>query len=1184
MLGKEIIRIVLYGVGLGSLASVVYFAGPLIAIGDWHPLENYIVRDIVLLLLITAATSFGGITFYRRRKGAQKIAEGIAGENQPIDDEPVLKERMQDALATLKTASRGKGGYLYDLPWYVIIGPPGSGKTTALVNSGLKFPLTKAGTPSAVAGVGGTRYCDWWFTEEAVLIDTAGRYTTQDSDAKSDKQSWFSFLDLLKKNRPRQPINGVIVAISVEDLLTLPPIEITAHAAAIRARLLDLHQRLKVDFPVYALFTKTDLVAGFSEYFSYLNEMGRRQVWGATFQTANKKQNMVGDVANQFDQLLEWLSEETIDRLQEEPSPNYRVSLFGFPTQMARLKPIVSSFLTQIFEPTRYHVNATLRGFYFTSGTQQGTPIDQLVGSLAKNFGAEQVAAAGYSGTGKSFFLTDLISKVIIGEADWVSTDKAAIRRAMILKATAFSAIGLITIGLALAWLTSYKQNSVLIAENEQADEEYGSAAGPIVKQTVIDDRELHKVLPLLHRLRNTPVGYATRTMPTPRTAEFGLSQRDRLQSSSETAYHTALERLFRPRLLYRLEEQLNARIAEGGFVYEALKVYMMLGGLHPEDKELIKSWMQRDWAENLYPGPTNAEGRKLLEEHLAAMFDLETEEAPLVELDGRLVLEAQKTLARLSVAQRAYELLKSEARGSEANDWVVARKGGLDVASVFEGDKGQPLDNLSVPAFFTYSGFQDKFIAKLADLSERMRKDRWVLGEAGEQAALNQQYENLTNNLLDLYGNDFIAAWRDALSKLRMKKLLADKPKYQALRAVSAPTSPLRLILESMRDETTLTRERPKPANTGNTAATLDPKTDAKASTIALLFNTQDGPPGAKIEAQFKPYHAVLEGDSTRRPIDSIIANLNDIAQSLTLIVENPVLTAQATAALQTQVATLRNNASRVPPPFSDMLRGAAAEFETDMATATAGQLLVTLRDQVTPVCQQIISNRYPFVRGSNQEVPLGDFSKLFSPNGVLDKFFTQSLAPYADTSRPEWAWRKESPVGSTLSADTLKQFQRAAFIRDAFFQTGGNQPAVALAVQPPIVSGPGASAKIEIGGTTISSPNPQPSSGGFLSSAPPPQPVNVSPTNVQWPGPTMRTAISVTNDATGQPSILERTGPWSLFRLLEAGSMSARAETATATFIVAGRELKYQITTGSIKNPLNLSALRDFRCPSGL
>jgi type VI secretion system protein ImpL len=1175
MLAKQIIRIVLPGIGLGSLCALIYFAGPLIAIGDWHPLENHIVRDITLVLLAAAVASFGGFSFYKRKKSTEKLAEGIAGDSGPVNDEPILKERMQDALATLKKAGGGKSGYLYDLPWYIIIGPPGSGKTTALVNSGLKFPLAQGATPAAVSGVGGTRYCDWWFTEEAVLIDTAGRYTTQDSDARSDKESWFSFLDLLKKNRPRQPINGVIVAISVEDLLTLSAAEITQHANAIRARLLDLYQRLKVNFPVYALFTKTDLVAGFTEYFSYLNEVGRRQVWGATFQTATKKQNMVGEVPNQFDHLLEWLSEETIDRLQEEPSPSYRVSLFGFPTQMARLKPIVSSFLNQIFEPTRYHVNATLRGFYLSSGTQQGTPIDQLIGSLARSFGAEQVAATGYSGTGKSFFLTDLISKVIIGEADWVSTDRAAIRRALILKGTAFALVGLVSVALSLAWFTSYRQNRDLIAQNEQADDEYATAAGALVKQTVIDDRDLHKVFPLLHRLRNTPVGYSTKTQPTPRSAEFGLSQRDRLQSSSETAYHTALERLFRPRLLYRLEEQLNARIADGAFVYEALKVYLMLGGRHPEDRRLIRSWMQRDWAENLYPGSTNAEARELLVDHLDALFDLEREEPPIVELDDRLITEAQKTLARLSVAERAYELLKSEARGPAVADWTVASKGGLDVASVFEGDKGQPLDAISVPAFFTYSGFHDKFIARLADLSERMKKDQWVLGEAGQQAALAQQYDNLAYNLLDLYGNEFVAAWRNVLTRLKMKKLLADKPTYQTLRAVSAPTSPLRLLLESMRDETMLTRERPKPANA--------PK-DAKAETVALLFNTPDGPPGAKIERQFKPYYAMLEGESARRPIDSVIANLNEILQNLTLILENPLLTAQATAALQTQVATLRNNAGRMPPPFSDMLFAAAREFESGMAASTAGQLQVSLRDQVTPLCQQIISNRYPFVRGSNQEVPLGDFAKLFSPNGILDKFFTQSLAPYADTSKPEWAWRKENPVGSTLSPDTLKQFQRAAYIRDAFFQGGGNLPGVALAIQPPIVSGPGASAKLEVGGTVIASPNPQPSAGGLFSRAPPPQPVTVTPTNVQWPGTSMRTAISVSDDAGGQPSILERTGPWSLFRLLEAGSVSARAETATATFIVAGRELKYQITTGSIKNPFDMSALRDFRCPSGM
>ncbi len=1183
MLGKQITRTILYGIGLGSLASVIYLAGPFIAFGDFRPLENHIIREILILLLVAGAASFGGFQFYRRRKGAQQIADGISGADQPVSDEPVLKERMKDALATLKTSSGNKSGYLYDLPWYVIIGPPGAGKTTALVNSGLKFPLARGATPAAIAGVGGTRYCDWWFTEEAVLIDTAGRYTTQDSDSKADKESWFSFLDLLKKNRSRQPINGVLVAISIEDILTLPKQELAAHADAIRMRLLDLHQRLKVSFPVYALFTKADLVAGFTEYFSYLNETGRRQVWGATFQTADKKQNLVGQIPDQFDHLLERLSEETLDRLQDEPAPQHRVQLFGFPAQMARLKPQIHDFLNQIFEPTRYHVNANLRGFYFTSGTQQGTPIDQLIGSLARTFGAEEVSAGAYSGAGKSFFLTDLISKVIIGEADWVSTDRGAVRRALIIKTAALSLIGIISVGLMVAWLTSFKKNSDLIEQSLQVDNDYAAAGEPLIKQTLIADRDLDKVLPLLHRLRNAPAGYASRETPVPLSARYGLSQHERLLSASNAAYHTALERLFRPRLLYRLEEQLNARLTEPAFVYEALKIYLMLGGLHPPERELIRSWMQRDWADNLYPGATNTEGRRLLEEHLMAMFDLETEQPPLVELDGRLVQEAQKSLARLSVSQRAYEFLKSEARASTAGDWIASRRGGPDVAAVFETTNGQPLDAVRIPEFFTYSGFHQKFIARLPGLAERMKNERWVLGDAGQQTAVGQQYDALAGDLLDVYSNDFVNAWRTALGSLRLKKLLADKPKYEVLRALSAPTSPMRQILESIRDETLLTKERQKPANAAATPA------DALAAASPALFNNaQDGPPGAKIEAQFKPYHAVLEGDSTRRPIDSTIANLNDIAQNLTLMIENPQLTAQATQSLQTQVAALRNNASRMPPPFSDMLRAAAAEFEGNIAASTAGQLLQTLRDQVTPVCQQTVTNRYPFVRGSAQEVPLADFAKLFSPNGIMDKFFTQSLAPYADTSRPDWTWRKESPVGRNLSPDTLKQFQNAAYIRDAFFQTGGAQPMVTLSIKPPGASAPGVAIKTEIGGTVINSPvapgaAAAPPLFGAAPPPPPPPPQSDAPTTVQWPGPSTRTAISVSNE-TGQPSVLERVGPWSLFRMLEAGSLSAKAETASATFIVAGRELSYRITTGSVRNPLNLVTLREFRCPTGI
>jgi len=1187
-LSKNLLRLALWSAGLASVSMIIWTAGPLIEIGGYRPLENYLIREALILIITAAMAGAAGFHFYRRKKSSEQLAEGIGASAKDESDAVVLKDKMKDALATLKKAG-GKGDFLYDLPWYLLIGPPGAGKTTALVNSGLKFPLARGATPAAIAGVGGTRYCDWWFTDDAVLIDTAGRYTTQDSDAKADQKSWFSFLDLLKKNRPRQPINGVLVAISLEDLMTMSGADIAAHANAIRARLLELHERLKVDFPVYALFTKADLVAGFMEFFGNLGENGRKQVWGATFQTNDKTQNLVGEVPYEFDALIERLNVDLTDRLQEEPAPSTRVSLFGFPAQMAALKRSIFDFLNSIFEPTRYHANATLRGFYFTSGTQEGTPIDQVIGALARSFGAEEVAGATYSGKGRSYFLTDLINKVIIGEAAWVSTDWRAVRRALIIKIAAYSCIFLVAAAAATAWWVSYRHNKELIAETNTRIEAYRAAAGPLASEKLISDRAFERVEPLLRRLRFLPVGYAARGDKVPFSAKFGLSQYDRLQSSSENVYHVALERMFRPRVMYRLEEVLEANRNVPGFLYEALKVYLMLGGQQPVDRELVVGWMRRDWADNLYPGAGNANGRKALEDHLTAMLDLDSGQEPLFTLHGPLIEETQKTLARLSVGQRAYELLKSQGRSSGVPDWLPAQHGGPDFALVFQGVGGQDVNNIRVPGFFTYAGFQKAFVDRLGEVAELVRKERWVLGPAGEQTAVSAQYDTLGQTLLDLYTRDFIAAWREALGKLQLRPLTADKPKYIALGAAAAATSPIKQLLESIHDETALTREQSgsKPA---------DSKAPAGGATPTLL-RQQDRAPGAAIEAAFKTFHVLVEGDATRRPIDAIIANLNEIHQSMTLLATNPSQAALANASLQTQVASLRANANRLPPPFSDLMLKAAGSFEGDLTNSSHAQLSRALGDQVTGPCEQIVPNRYPFTRGSTQEVPLADFGRLFGPGGVMDRFFTQNLTALVDTSRREWSWRQDNVLARTLSPATLREFQHAAQIRDAFFATGGSMPSINLAVIPPPAGATGMVAKLDINGTTVES-----------------KAGTNAPVAVHWPGPNLgRTAITLVPDtsqqqqpplpqqqrpmfggpppppppplaAVGAASTLERTGAWSLFRMLDAASPKRQGDWIIATFIVGGTELHYRFGAGAVNNPLTLPALRDFRCPNGI
>ena len=153
-------------------------------------------------------------------------------------------------------SARLGGRYVYELPWYLFIGAPGSGKTTALERCGLQFPLQSRFGQSAVQGVGGTRNCDWWFTDQAVLIDTAGRFTTQDSDAANDRATWAGFLSILKRSRPRQPINGVLLTVSVPDLLARTVAERQHYAATVRTRIQELNESLGIAIPIYLLVTK----------------------------------------------------------------------------------------------------------------------------------------------------------------------------------------------------------------------------------------------------------------------------------------------------------------------------------------------------------------------------------------------------------------------------------------------------------------------------------------------------------------------------------------------------------------------------------------------------------------------------------------------------------------------------------------------------------------------------------------------------------------------------------------------------------------------------------------------------------------------------------------------------------------------------------------------------------------
>ena len=412
ILGFLLSRWFLSFIGTALLAILVWFFGPLLA-----PLESWIVRLIIVLLMFVMWAGVNLLLDLLKRRRDADLTAGLTasaddmGAAAKAEEVAALREKLTTALTLLKSA-HGTRGYLYEQPWYAIIGPPGAGKTTALLNAGLRFPLAAEMGQDAVAGVGGTRLCDWWFTDEAVLIDTSGRYTTQDSDAAVDRVGWEAFLDLLKRTRVRQPLNGVLVAIGLNDIARAPQAERIAHARAIRSRVKELEAKLGARMPVYLLFTKADLIAGFTEFFGGLDRDRRDQVWGTTFPLQAGEAGYAASFAAEFRALVDRLDDQLLSRMQEERGADQRAMIAGFPAQIASLEQPLTAFIQEAFGGSRLERAPMLRGVYFTSGTQEGTPIDRLTGSLSRAFGLDQRRLPSLRPEqGKSYFLGWIVAE-----------------------------------------------------------------------------------------------------------------------------------------------------------------------------------------------------------------------------------------------------------------------------------------------------------------------------------------------------------------------------------------------------------------------------------------------------------------------------------------------------------------------------------------------------------------------------------------------------------------------------------------------------------------------------------------------------------------------------------------------------------------------------------------------------
>ncbi len=1149
-------------IGTVALMGLAWFFAPLLpGFEDWPP------RVALMVALLMAWGGVNALLDLRSLRRDAALARGLAVPGaEETEEVQALRTRLTAALGLLKKSLRSRG-YLYEQPWYAIIGPPGAGKTTALLNAGLRFPLAEQMGQGAVAGVGGTRLCDWWFTEDAVLIDTAGRYTTQDSNAAVDRAGWDAFLDLLKETRPRQPLNGLLVAFPLSDLAQASAAERKVHASAIRTRIKELQTRFGLRMPIYVLFTKADLIAGFTEFFDDLDREKRAQVWGTTFDLSRDHDSPVASFAGELRSLIERLNARLFDRMQAERNAERRARIAMFPGQVASLEPVLMEFLQEACGATRDEPAAMLRGVYFTSGTQEGTPFDRLTGTLARALGVDQTRTQNLQPVqGRSYFLERLLKEVIFGEALLVAHSPAATRRRFVLRTAGYAVAALLVVATAGVLWHAHSAGQREIDALSTALGGYEQTARSLPLDPVADD-DLARLVPLLDAARALPHGGDE-----PSWLPAGLSQRDKLDASARVLYRHALEWALLPRLMWRLETQLRGNLNNADFLYEATRVYLMLGNAGPLDAPLVREWMQLDW-QAAYPGLGYAPLRDALLRHLDALL---AEPLPQMQLDGALVTVARGRIATVPLAQRVYSRIRPSAAAQHLAPWRPSDALGAAGVLLFVRASGKPLTD-GIPGFFTVDGFQKVLLPSLGSAVKSVVSESWVLGNriAFDPVPNGPQMQELERDVIALYEADYVPVWDQMLADVNVVPLRSLPQAAQDLYILASPESPMRSLLASISRQLTLS----KPLGGTRAAAVPDtPASDTQSRLQAILGASQSAAqnapamPGHEVDERYQALREFV-GDRPGAPIDLMFRELGDTQQQIAKLAATLVSAgAAATASGIDPLLALKADAARQPQPVARWL----AEIATSAIALRSGdprQQLATIFNASggpAEICAAAVNGRYPFTPNATDDVSIADFARLFAPGAALDGFVNTLLGRYVDTSGKAWRLLSADTASPPVSPADLAQFQRAAAIRDAFFADGGTRPRFRLDITPVGADAATKQTTLDLDGTNVVyTPGARQS------------------TQVTWPSfslqPTMRLVFEP--PLVGTAGELRDTGPWALFRLFGRGRMQAQAGTAdryTLTFQLGGRQAVFDVRVLAPANPLAIGLLQDFRCPN--
>ncbi|WP_084605253.1 type VI secretion system membrane subunit TssM [Psychromonas aquimarina] len=1022
------------------LLLAVLFLGCSAAAWFWIPVDPD--TGIRLKLAVAAGCFAAALTtmiFALWHRGSEDKAQQHEQALLFKQDVRIITELFKTAVKQLRGVRAHKLKNLYELPWYILLGGEKGAKSSLLQQNNFEPVLHRSSDENDT-----NHYIRFWSNDNAVVIEIGHRLFDNEG---IDDGLWRALSRQLLKYRPRQAVNAVISVIGCDQFLQSDKKQRQIISSNLQEAILVLGEHTGLSIPVYSVFTKSDAIADFVNFFESYSGRDVENPFGLTFPLDENHHFNSAQMQQSGMELLKNLSQQQF-QLLHETGQKEAGSVIALPYQLRFFFERANEFLTNLGRENRVRQAVWLRGMYLLTTGKKGENYDLLSHVIAENAsfntGAQQPQADGR----QSLFSSRLFSHVILPEADIIGVNRGRHYRYLMARTGYVLALG--------ALITLF---GLQLRDNWNLDEAFRTKATTelsLYRNDISRLREgradLGALIPVLNELRAVDQqGYK----PLPWYHKVSIKQSDTARQI-RTVYQQQLQLFLLPQIEDLLSSELYVYVNLGNpsKVFELLRYYQMLFEPQRLDQDEMVSYLVDTLNDQ---GELSADSINQLSFLMADLFN--SDYANVLKENDDLIAVAVQHLEGLSPERLIYARIKVMPEYRNRVD--VRRQLGEKFSSMFSFKSG--FHGYLLPELYTRQGHADIDLSlKSPLLKKQLNEFKSIQGDMS--GASTAELAELSKKIQRLYYADYVYQWKELLKNIEIKDFASLADLAYAVKAARDPAaSPIIDVLDAVVMNTTLAAENSADNSTSaKVTEQLGLSKTAEALKKADRLNVIAGDklirlqPSYVVNEAFSSYASFLAIQDKSAPVDELIAELDNLNSyfdsALTSSDPGKAWYAYAkahAAGSQDALVTFRRLSSRTPGQVTAWVKALDQQAWKRVIDSGVGYLNRQWEQQVYTFYRQAIEGRFPFALQGRGEVALDDFAGMFKPQGLIDKFIKQELQPFVYWDNGVLKLNEIEGQKLPVSSETLAKIKQAKGIRELFFGPAGQELALQLRVK---------------------------------------------------------------------------------------------------------------------------------------